>query len=155
MSPKEFILYVLSIIFVTAWELALAYNSRAISKYYVEKGTIFSKTGQVGQGTLHFLEQILPLIGVCSPSPTPYTRPDYLVPLVQCARPKEIGTLNRVAHFVSNCYLFQNYRTWRSIGSDCCLGCGRWGSWERQVGKSVTQYCGLSTKPYNRYDDSG
>ena len=50
MRPKEFILYVLSIIFATVWELVLAYNSRAISKYYIEKGTIFFENWTGGTG---------------------------------------------------------------------------------------------------------
>ncbi|WP_297438190.1 hypothetical protein [Thermococcus sp.] len=50
MSPREFILHVLSIIFATVWELVLAYNSRAISEYYVEKGTIFFENWTGGAG---------------------------------------------------------------------------------------------------------
>ncbi|WP_457742445.1 hypothetical protein [Thermococcus sp.] len=50
MSPREFILHILSIIFAMAWELVLAYNSRAIGEYYVEKGTIFFKNWTGGAG---------------------------------------------------------------------------------------------------------
>ena len=50
MSPKEFIPHIFSIIFATVWELVLAYNSRAISGYYVEKGTIFFGNWTGGAG---------------------------------------------------------------------------------------------------------
>ncbi|NJE61069.1 hypothetical protein [Thermococcus sp. 21S7] len=50
MNRREFILHVLSIIFATVWELVLAYNSRAISEYYVEKGTIFFENWTGGTG---------------------------------------------------------------------------------------------------------
>ncbi|NJE61068.1 hypothetical protein [Thermococcus sp. 21S7] len=36
MNRREFILYALSIIFATVWELVLAYNGRAIIEYYVD-----------------------------------------------------------------------------------------------------------------------
>ncbi|WP_297503072.1 hypothetical protein [Thermococcus sp.] len=50
MSPKEFILHVLSIIFAAVWELVLAYNRGAISEYYVEKDTILLRTGYDNSG---------------------------------------------------------------------------------------------------------
>ncbi|USS40201.1 hypothetical protein NF865_07655 [Thermococcus aggregans] len=50
MSRREFMFYVLSIIFATAWELILAYNSRFIGRYYVKRCTIFFENWTGGAG---------------------------------------------------------------------------------------------------------
>jgi len=50
MELKNLLLHLSVIAFSTAWELVLAYNSRAINEYYVEKGTIFFKNWTAGAG---------------------------------------------------------------------------------------------------------
>jgi|GEM_PF-3492800 len=50
MGLKNLLLHLSVIVFSTAWELFLAYNSRAIGRYYVEKGTSFFENWTAGAG---------------------------------------------------------------------------------------------------------
>ena len=50
MGLKNLLLHLSVIVFSTAWELVLAYNSRFIGRYYVKRGTIFFENWTGGAG---------------------------------------------------------------------------------------------------------
>ncbi|WP_144244841.1 hypothetical protein [Thermococcus eurythermalis] len=50
MELKNLLLHLSVIAFSTAWELMLAYNSRSVGGYYVEKSTIFFENWTAGAG---------------------------------------------------------------------------------------------------------